>query len=151
MRKIECQCEAEVLEALRSGAWEPELRQHVQECAVCSELLVVAEFLQSEAAIPASEPALPDAGMMWWRAQLAARRAAVKRATWPIRLFGKLAWLGGVFLGLWSLLGSGSTLTSQLSQQPWWSSPAGVAALVCGAVALLSLFLGSAYLVWAEK
>lgn len=151
MRKFECECETEVLEGLRSGAWEPELRQHAQECAVCSELVMVAEFLQSEAAIPASEPALPDAGMMWWRAQLAARRAAVTRATRPIRLFGKLAWLGGVFLALWFLFGSSSTLTSQLSQPPWWGSPAGVAALACGAVALLSLFLGSAYLVWAER
>lgn len=149
MKSYECEREAEVLEGLRAGAWEPELRQHAQECSACAELIMVSEFLH-EASASEAEPVLPDAGMIWWRAQLAARRAAVKRATQPIRLFGKLAWLGGVFLALWFLFGSGSTLASQLSQQPWWSSPAGVAALACGAVALLSLFLGSAYLVWAE-
>ena len=151
MSRIYCNQEEKVLEALRSGAWDPELRRHADTCAVCADLVLAAEFLQYEAAPAEAEPTLPDAGLIFWKAQLAARRAAVARATRPIALVETLACLAGVFIALWFFLDPGPALVSQLSQQPLWSGPAGIAVLVCGAAALVSVFLGSLYMVLTDK
>jgi hypothetical protein len=83
-----CNREAELLDLLRRGSWplagDPELHEHVQECRRCSEVLLVAQaLLASRAATDAASP-LPDPGILWWRAAIRRRSAAVERMNQPL-------------------------------------------------------------------
>jgi hypothetical protein len=94
MRKRFCAQEPRVLEAATSGKWEAALRRHLDECPACSEVALVASFMNEAEADPA-EARLPDAELVWWKAQLKARRAAVDRASQPIAMVEKAACAGG--------------------------------------------------------
>jgi hypothetical protein len=109
-----CDREQEVVDALRSGRWLSEwglaVRQHAQTCPVCAEVALAAQAFQREAALAQAEleqpgAHLPSAGLVWWKAQLAARRAAEKRAAEPIVWVERAAYAVGVIatlaLGIW--------------------------------------------------
>jgi len=109
MKIPQCDREQQVLDALRSGRWTgpwgEEIRRHAAACAVCSEVVLVAEALRHEDELGRAEVRLPSAGLVWWKAQFAARRAAEERAAQPIawvermvQVFGALALLA---LGFW--------------------------------------------------
>ncbi len=88
MTPAECQFEAEVLAAVVESRWperaDAHLREHAASCAVCRDLVEVAGAIEElRDRIPA--PVLiPDAGRVWWIAQLRARREAIKEAGRPI-------------------------------------------------------------------
>jgi hypothetical protein len=94
MRQRFCEQEPRVLEAATSGRWEPGLRQHLEQCPACAEVALVASFMKEAEADPA-EARLPDAELVWWKAQLKARRAATEKATRPIAMAEKAACAGG--------------------------------------------------------
>ena len=102
MNLLECDKEKQVLEAVRSGRsaseWEEPLRAHVASCRICSDAALVAQFLLQENECAAAEAQLPDAGLVWWKAQLLARRAAAEHAVRPIAVTEKLAGAGVVAL-----------------------------------------------------
>jgi hypothetical protein len=85
-----CPREKEVKELVERGQWPvaaataPELRAHVSGCRSCSELILVTEAFQKARAdsIAAARPGSP--GLLWWRAQLRRRNAAVERIGRPI-------------------------------------------------------------------
>lgn len=92
MRQIECQFEADVLSAVLQSRWpdrtDADLRQHVKTCAICSDVALVAGAIECAreettecAAIPHT---LPDSGLVWWKAQMRARREAVAAVGRPI-------------------------------------------------------------------
>jgi hypothetical protein len=95
-----CERETELLEALTSGRWPDacgeELPRHVATCAVCSDIVLVARALGQENAQARVEMTLPAAGLVWWKAQMRARREAAERATQPIAIVEGLAWVSGV-------------------------------------------------------
>jgi hypothetical protein len=95
MKVPQCEREQGVTEMLQSGRWpedcDPALRSHVENCAVCSEVVLVAQFLREEHASLFADMKLPDAGLVWWRAQLRARREATELATRPIALAERFA------------------------------------------------------------
>jgi len=114
MKLPQCDREQEVVDALRSGrwtsAWGEELRQHAPICAVCAEVVFVTQEFQREEELIRAElqqagASLPAGGLVWWKAQLAARRAAEQRAVEPIvwaeRAAGALAVLAALALGIW--------------------------------------------------
>lgn len=88
MKPFECKFESEVLSAVLEARWpervEPELRAHVDTCAICTEVAAVGTALEAERETLRSEAVLPDGGLLWWRAQLRARREAAKVAGRPI-------------------------------------------------------------------
>ncbi len=90
MRIEHCEQEVAALEAVRAGRWpdacDAELRAHVTECATCSEVVMVAELLLQDDAAERAEACLPAPGLLWWKAQLRARRRAVERAAEPINI-----------------------------------------------------------------
>ena len=95
MKVPQCEKERAVTEMVQSGRW-PEacdsaLRSHVENCVVCSEVVLAAQFLREEHAALWAEMKLPDAGLVWWKAQLRARREAVELATRPIALAERFA------------------------------------------------------------
>jgi hypothetical protein len=90
MKIPQCHREQEVLDAVRSGRWSgpwgDDLRNHAAGCVVCAEVAMVAELLLDDGALAQDEAQVPGAGLVWWKAQRAARRAAEERATQPIAL-----------------------------------------------------------------
>ena len=157
MNDFGCDKEKQVLEALRSVELSPELLNHVATCAACTELMLVSKFLRSEAE-NVREIALPDAGLIWRKAQLRSRHEALARATWPIRFVGGVAALASVVVALW-LVFSATELPTWLSdignyrlqaEHLWRGYWAGVV-LRGGAGTLLCAFLGSLYMLLPDN
>jgi hypothetical protein len=83
MREPEyCPHEDRILAARRSQADRAWAREHAAACPACRELLDVVEFVETLAASPVDAAhRLPDAGHVWWRAQLVRRWQAERRAS----------------------------------------------------------------------
>jgi len=96
MKPGECEKEILVIEAARSGAWDPELRAHVAQCEACGDVALAANALNSMRAVDQVEARIPDAGLMWWKAQLLSKRAAAERVTRPIRFVEHLSYACGI-------------------------------------------------------
>ncbi len=83
-----CPFEKELHELLVKGRWPqaaaPDLRAHITTCRSCSKLALVTEtFRRARAAtIAVARPGSP--GVLWWRAQLRRRNAAVESITRPL-------------------------------------------------------------------
>jgi hypothetical protein len=86
----ECPREQELLEALAAGRWPDgavaELETHAAGCGSCSDLLAVALPLLREQELAERHAHIPSSAVVWWRAQMRARREAVDAATRPIAL-----------------------------------------------------------------
>lgn len=156
MSRIQCEKENEVREASRSGLWTPPLREHASRCAPCAEATIVAEFLLHEAEIANSDARLPTSGLIWWKTQLAAKNAALTRATRPITLVTVLSFLA-VALGLLWLIAESVEITASNGGakypaylQHLLNLYANSAALMMTTGMLACLLLGSLYLVWRE-
>jgi hypothetical protein len=92
MKPHECQNEALVIEAVRTGQWGSALRQHIADCESCAEVALAARALNKMRALDEAEARIPDAGLMWWKAQLLAKREAAERATQPINFVERFAY-----------------------------------------------------------
>ena len=79
-----CKYEQEVIAALHSGPLRHELYAHVTDCAECSEVMLVAHFLERDAD-SMGEISIPDADMVWRRALSRSRAEAAARALRPIQ------------------------------------------------------------------
>lgn len=82
-----CAREREVTELLDRGQWSgacsDELRAHVAGCRVCREVILVRQALGAERVDAVSEARLEAPGVLWWRAQLRRRNAAMERIGRP--------------------------------------------------------------------
>jgi hypothetical protein len=102
MNKQYCEKEYEVAAALAGGARDAEILNHARECAVCSEVLLVREFLREGAQLAPHEiENLPDATLVWRKAHAMAREKALIRATLPIRAIRIVAGATGVVAAPW--------------------------------------------------
>jgi hypothetical protein len=108
---IECPREADVVEAVafdRLG----EVQSHLDECATCAELVVVAMALRDDHRDACREAHVPSAGLVWWRATIRARADAARVAERPISVFEAIAAAAAIGLmvavvgGAWSSLHS---------------------------------------------
>lgn len=153
-----CEREQAVLEAAQSNRWPEELRAHAAGCPVCADVALVARFMQTMAEETKAEAALPDAGRIWWKAQLLAKQAAVERATRPIAIVEKIAYgcvalaLAGGLLWMWPLIGG--WLAQLRSAWTLVSSANGFqphSLLLMSAGLFLFLLLSLLYTVWAEQ
>jgi hypothetical protein len=88
MRFGACPREQEVAGFLSRGQWpqasSDELRAHVAGCRACRELIVVREAFGRERMKAAGEARLESPGVLWWRAQLRRRNAAIERIGRPL-------------------------------------------------------------------
>ena len=176
-----CDREQQVINALLSGRWSgpwgDEIRAHAALCPVCSEVALVAQELQRESALAAAETAQPGAGpppagLVWWKAQRAAMRAAEEQAAQPITLVARVAQafgvltLAGTAVWQWPRLSAwldgaralerfrpaasaGADWLSRLSGA--FTSPATLILLTASGAALLTLMAFAAYVVWREE
>jgi hypothetical protein len=185
MKLPQCDREQEVVDALRSGRWASvwgeEIRQHAAVCAVCAEVALAAQEFQREAELARAElqpprAGLPSAGLVWWKAQLAARRAAEQRAAEPMMLVARAAYALGALtalgLGVWQWpriaawlqrtetpaflprfaampdYSAGSAWLHRLAQA--WTGQTPAYLLAASAAAFLALMVFAAYVVWQE-
>ena len=154
-----CEREAAVLRAVESNNWTEELRSHADTCEVCSEVTLVAHYLQADAQETMAEAPLPDAGLIWWKAQRQARREAAERATLPIVILERVSWgvgalsTAGLLAWFWPQIEAVSgmfrlaweqTSSLNLSLQP-------SSYLLVGGSLLLFLLTFVLYAVWAEE
>src|SRR5437868_5922023 len=90
MSRVECPREQEVLDALASNRWPDhlshDLASHVEACALCRDLGLVAETLQADFSAAMDQAKVPTAGLVWWRAQIRARQQSVVAANRPITI-----------------------------------------------------------------
>lgn len=120
-----CPHETELAAVLKAGHW-PEacdegLRAHVRECRSCSDFVLVTLSFQrarsqSMQAAPVDSPSL-----LWWRASLRRRNAAVARISRPISLagtFGLLSTLAVALAFVWSQWRSGASWLPWLTALP---------------------------------
>lgn len=164
MNMLECQKELLVTEALRREDWSDELRNHVAACSVCADTVLTAQLLKELNDIANPQVKLPNAGLIWWKAQLKAKRAAAERAAQPIRLVEKIscacAALAALFLSIWQWnairlwlgsFASGFYVESDSIQDllaSAWGKSSPILILSATALAVLISFVG--YLAWKE-
>jgi hypothetical protein len=114
-----CSREKELVEVLAKGHWPhactEELRVHVTACRFCTDLVLVASAFQSARNDSIASANLPSPGVLWWRAQLRRRNAAIESVGKPI-LFAQVFALSTVLL-----LGLG-LVVSQARQGVNWLS-----------------------------
>jgi hypothetical protein len=88
MRLSACPREKEVKDLVELGQWPQacvqELRAHVDGCRACGELALVTMAFQQARIEAAGAAKLGSPGLLWWRAQLRRRNAAVERIGRPI-------------------------------------------------------------------
>lgn len=124
-----CSFEPELAQALKDGHWPDgcgaELREHVESCGKCSDLVLVTQTFQearseSEGAAPLVPFASPS--LLWWRAQLRRRNAAAERVNRPITIAQAFAWL---VVGLVGVVFVASQYSHGLQWASWWAEFAG--------------------------
>ena len=165
MKPHDCEKEPLVLEAVRTGEWTGELRDHTARCVACGDAALAASFLLSMREEDRAEARVPNAGRVWWKAQLQARRQAAERAARPITLAQTAAFacatlaFVGICIWQWSAvrswLGSLSdgwhfkaAPVSSFVVNLWQTSSSTV---IMGASAVLVFLTFIAYLVWKEE
>ena len=114
-----CLHEAEVLELVWTNQWparaDCSLVEHVASCDVCRDLATVASAVSDLHEATAADLKVPDASVVWYRAEVRARQALARRAARPVaaaQAAATLVAIGGVFTG-WRL--GGAALVE------WWS------------------------------
>ena len=84
MMPFECTFEEELLAAVVAGKVDVRLREHAASCAICRDLVEVAGAIGEVRHHMPAPILIPDAGRVWWVAQVRARREAIKEAGRPI-------------------------------------------------------------------
>jgi hypothetical protein len=128
MNAWECPREADVLDAVASGRYparDLEIAAHVAECAVCTDLAVVAAAMAQDDEAAWTDAAPPASELVWWRAQLRARSEAAQAAARPMAIVQGLAAVVAIAALVAVAMGMGGVMASAAS-----GLSAGAAALV---------------------
>ena len=95
MRFYSCSHETDLSRALRDGTWPnacgAELQAHVAVCQHCSDLVLITQSLRKARAESMLAAPLPPPGLLWWKAQLRRRNAALERMNESMAVTGKVA------------------------------------------------------------
>lgn len=116
-----CERESEVRHAAHAGLWADELRAHAAVCPSCAEeMLVAAAFAADD--LPTDHRPLPNAAIVWWKAEARRKQQVAQRATRPIRI---LDMASGIVAAAAAAL-----LTAHLAGASWtaslWAACAGL-------------------------
>ncbi len=119
---VSCSCERDVLDLVAIGQWpsraDATLRAHVATCESCAEVASVAAAVREWADEP--QPVkMPDASVVWYRAQVRAREEATRRASRPV-LVAQLFAVATVALAVFWIGPSLSLSMPDVSG--WWSA-----------------------------
>ena len=102
MSEFYCDRESQVATAIRTRNYDPEIMEHARTCPICSEVQLVTNIFGAEMRLANHEFAfLPDAGLVWRKAQAKVREDATVKAMWPIQLARICAVVVAVSVVLW--------------------------------------------------
>jgi hypothetical protein len=105
MNEHYCEKEQGVVAALFGSSHNAEILGHAPNCPVCSEVLLVTEFLRENTKLATHERSrLPDAALIWRKAQALAREKALARATLPIRIARICTFVVALLAARWVIL-----------------------------------------------
>ena len=135
MNLSECAREASVLAALRSNFLPEELAAHLESCPVCRDAKLVWSYLE-ECASAEAETEIVAAGTIWWRAQLAKKRATAQRSIVWIDLMKRIS----LAIAVVAALAIGAWQAPKMFEIP--------PLLLAGSAAVLVLFLASLVVVF---
>jgi hypothetical protein len=128
--EVSCPCERDVLDLVAIGQWpsraDATLRAHVAACGSCAEVASIAAVVRDWAnetdAADAAQPArMPDASVVWYRAQVRAREDAARRASRPV-LVAQLFAVATVALAVFWMGPSLSLSLSLPDVSGWWAA-----------------------------
>ena len=112
-----CNRDQEIAEALAAGFWpeacSEDLRAHLAACDACSQRVLLSQAFRRERAAACAQPRLESPGVLWWRAQLRRRNAAIERIGRPV-LFAQ------VFAVLTALVAAAAFFASQAKSTLGW-------------------------------
>ncbi len=147
-----CPYERDVLDLVAIGQWpqraDAQLRAHVAGCASCAEVAEIAAVVREWNELALVAP-VPDASVVWHRAQVKAREAAARTASRPVwvaqaaalvALVVALAWIGpgaGWYASLWSGV-AGAAPAVDVSVETFTSGWGRAILLAVGALILLT-------------
>jgi hypothetical protein len=81
MTRLDCSEEVAVTKAIRSGGLDDLLAVHVKGCEVCREIVAASGYMQRVGDVSSNDAALPDPGLLYWRARLSEDVARVEKAS----------------------------------------------------------------------
>lgn len=122
MRRVDCPHEPDVLSAVYTNRWprqvSDDLRDHVFTCRICADVIVVASAFENEADPARAGATVPDASIVWWRAQLRARHEAAREAMRPITVAQAIG-LAAAVGGLGAIFGATATWFQETLRGIW--------------------------------
>ena len=145
--KLQCQFEQDLLDALAANRWparaDAALCAHVNTCAICSDVLVIAAAFLEERESPDPGAAVPSASAVWWRSQIRAREESARLAARPIALFQAAATLCVAVLSIAAAPAASTWVRKSVTAAgaaEWWSVPRDVSlSWIIGAAAYTTL------------
>jgi hypothetical protein len=149
MKQNRCEREIEVVDALRTGAWTPELDGHLRTCAVCAETRLVAGSLLRRAAALRMEIEPPTAGPIWRRAQARRQEMALRRATRPLIFMRAVSMICVIAFAAWLLRSFGHFADRGLISG--WGAMTAQTAAAGAAIAVACIAVGAWYLLHEGK
>jgi hypothetical protein len=150
MNREPCPHTAELVAAVRRGAPGERAAAHAAACHACADALLVARFLAAEATAAAAEARPPDPAVVLWRARLARRHDAARRALRPIAVWERIA-AGTVVAGAAAFAAADLGGLGRLGALVAAAGGALAAALPLAAALLLALAAGGAWWAWLEE
>ncbi len=131
-----CTRETEVLELALIGQWparaNADLRAHVEACALCRDVALVAGAVADDRDQVVPVPQLPDPALLWFRAERRAREEAARRAGLPLLIVPAAMVVAAVVVvarvvgsldGAWDLITSGAA-AALADTIAWFARPA---------------------------
>jgi hypothetical protein len=102
VRVDSCKFEKSILRAVRFGQFNSDLQAHLDQCEVCREVRLVADFLDDLEEAQLSDVPLPSPESLWWRGRIAQKRDLAERSVVAINVVQKIT--GLLMVGLLGLL-----------------------------------------------
>lgn len=153
-----CSRESDLSDALRTGSWpltcDASLRAHIEQCEICRATVLLAQLLKQDRSAAMEAMPLGSPGLLWWRAQILQRHAAIRQAAQPVRLAITIALCSSIAVLIITLLGLRSQIadwiasiasvpTSALSDSAWSQTTAALRlGLVVFAITVLATIGG---------
>jgi hypothetical protein len=149
VKHINCPQEAVLTKAVRTGNLETSLTIHAATCTVCREIIQASSWMQALARGSESNPILPDAGLLWWRARLSEKQAKAEKAqdvldcveitsaaAISVVLGGWVAWNWYAIQRLIAWISAGANSWATAYSMPFFFSP--IIAVLCLAALVLA-------------
>jgi hypothetical protein len=152
MKEHCCDREEQVFGALCADSHDAEILSHARNCPICSEVLLVTKSLREVTELTTNElRGLPDAVVIWRKAQAAVRETALARATLPIRIARICTLVMAILAAPWILVESGHLWPEALGSVIWrWPSGLNETALLLIITGTVCIVLSSWYMLREE-